>query len=500
MRSISICSSGGSSSYGRVEEARGSSPSGDGPFRGRLKRYDQDKHLCVFAVKSPRLTVARWRRGPRHRFRAHHPARERDGPLPRAVRHPRRCQLSLLCAARLSSRTIRPRCPQTHGANDLPQPVGRSRSVGWLTSRERRQHPHGPGSPDRPSSASENPACGSRRQRPTSPAFLRCGASLAAVRVQQPQPALAPLVSTDRPLVDGRPQEAPIGAATAPEWCRARVWAAAVRSEPARPRRCRAGPLRLLGTACGRLNRPGRLVRLPAEFRERRTDRARLDHGSSGVAAIAGHGLHSYTGGREELADLGGVLEDVRRHAADTTGPSAATSRRRRSKRALCARCQGCGGRADASRFRWMKQCSHQFDPGPHERGARRSGAAASRHRRLPCCTRKQRILVHVHELLRVSARHFLAYDGDTLVSHAVVTTRGVSPKDSQSCAPRSSTRSRLCRPARTRAMAARPCNVSLRRSATTRSDACRPTERRSTRASDGRSGAGHSPGGATTD
>jgi hypothetical protein len=40
-------------------------------------------------------------------------------------------------------------------------------------------------------------------------------------------------------------------------------------------------------------------------------------HGSSHVPTIARHGLHFDAGGSEELADLGGVLKDVQRHAAD---------------------------------------------------------------------------------------------------------------------------------------------------------------------------------------
>ena len=44
----------------------------------------------------------------------------------------------------------------------------------------------------------------------------------------------------------------------------------------------------------------------------------------------------------------------------------------------------------------------HQFGPGLHERGANRGGAAASRYRRVRCCTRKQRIPVHVHQILPV--------------------------------------------------------------------------------------------------
>ena len=49
----------------------------------------------------------------------------------------------------------------------------------------------------------------------------------------------------------------------------------------------------------------------------------------------------------------------------------------------------------------------HHFGPGLHERGARRGRAAASRYRRVPCCTRKQRIPVHVHQILPVRRAAF---------------------------------------------------------------------------------------------
>jgi hypothetical protein len=40
-------------------------------------------------------------------------------------------------------------------------------------------------------------------------------------------------------------------------------------------------------------------------------------HGSPRVPPITGHGLHLDSGASQELADLGGVFEDVQRHAAD---------------------------------------------------------------------------------------------------------------------------------------------------------------------------------------
>ena len=97
-------------------------------------------------------------------------------------------------------------------------------------------------------------------------------------------------------------------------------------------------------------------------------------------------------------------------------------------------------------------------------------------------------------------ARHFLAYDGDTLVSHAVVTTRGVQPEGLP-----------ILRTAFVDAVSTLPSRqnqgygrATMQRLAETIGDyeiGCLQTDRTSFYAHLGwESGAGHSPDGATTD
>ncbi len=63
--------------------------------------------------------------------------------------------------------------------------------------------------------------------------------------------------------------------------------------------------------------RPPQLVRVTHGAPSSRTVAPGRTTGSSLVPTIAGHGSHLDPGGGEELADLGGVLDDVQREAAD---------------------------------------------------------------------------------------------------------------------------------------------------------------------------------------
>ena len=65
-------------------------------------------------------------------------ASDRDGPLPRDVRHPQGAHLPLLHPARLSGARLRPQRAQADVGDHVPQPVGRRGAVEvTLTSKEK---------------------------------------------------------------------------------------------------------------------------------------------------------------------------------------------------------------------------------------------------------------------------------------------------------------------------------------------------------------------------